>query len=174
MRIEDKHVLAARLIAANFPITSTTGNREAVDVLVGVNERNIRAWRKRPEFEQLVQRFKVDRETALGHAPDYPTVLTEALAARKDDRIDWSSRLRAAQLLAEHDRGAGEPTADAELPFDIPSIPEGCRYVITIDDKGETSYTMVYPLPDESGSEGATADGEAPASDAPDAPADEL
>ncbi len=58
----------------------------------------IRRWQKDAEFIA-----EYERVLARGGAPDPHGTLLDALSARKDDDIDWPSRLRAALTLLELD-----------------------------------------------------------------------
>ncbi len=66
----------------------------AVARTVGVSERTIHNWRKLPGFAEEVERVR-----ALSSNPEPRGVLLDALSARRDDGVDWSARVRAAEKL---------------------------------------------------------------------------
>jgi hypothetical protein len=69
----------------------------------------IRAWREEPDFQAELERVR-----ARGGKPDPYGTLLDALAARKDDGIDWPSRVRAASLLVGLEQPDDEPAAPVE------------------------------------------------------------
>ena len=69
------------------------------------DESTVRRWSKLPQFQ-------AERERALAEIAGTPrAVFLEALAARKDDGVDWPSRIRAAERLLELE---GSRTAEDE------------------------------------------------------------
>jgi len=79
--------------------------------------RTIERWRKLPGFAAEVERVRANSER-----PSARGVLLDALSARRDDGIDWSARLRAAQqLLALEDEdplAAAGPSSVVYVPRD--------------------------------------------------------
>lgn len=69
----------------------------AVAEVVGVEQRTIYRWKQRDDFQ--------DEVTATREIPvrDPRGVLIDALTARKDDKIDWTNRVKAAMALMELD-----------------------------------------------------------------------
>ena len=77
---------------------------QTVAETLDVSTRTIERWRKLPGFAAEVERVRANSER-----PSARGVLLDALSARRDDGVDWSARLRAAQqLLALEDE---EPVA---------------------------------------------------------------
>jgi hypothetical protein len=89
--------------------------RKAVAAKLEVTERTITRWRKLSEFAEEEQRVRVNSSSA-----DPRGVLIDALSARKDDDIDWQSRLKAAFALLGDDT-AMPPNHD-EDDYDGPLI----------------------------------------------------
>jgi hypothetical protein len=74
-----------------------------------VSPHTIRAWRDEPDFQAELERVR-----ARGGKPDPHGTLLDALAARKDDGIDWPSRVRAATLLVAMEQPDDGPAAPVE------------------------------------------------------------
>jgi transposase-like protein len=66
----------------------------AVARTVDVSERTLYNWAKVPGFTEEVERVR-----ALSSKPEPRGVLLDALSARRDDGVDWSARVRAAEKL---------------------------------------------------------------------------
>ena len=80
-----------------------------------VSTRTIERWRTLPGFAAEVERVRANS--------DHPTprgVLLDALSARRDDGVDWSARLRAAQQLLA--LGEGDSAA---APGSVIYVPRG-------------------------------------------------
>jgi Homeodomain-like domain len=67
---------------------------EVADTL-GVSKRTVINWTHRPEYK--TEHERVTRE--LNSGPTVEGTLLDALSARKDDGVDWTSRLKAAVEL---------------------------------------------------------------------------
>ena len=79
-----------------------------------VSTRTIERWRKLPGFGDEVERVR-----AHSGRPHARGVLLDALSARRDDGVDWSARLRAAQqllALEDDDPVAAEPRSVIYVP----------------------------------------------------------
>jgi hypothetical protein len=79
--------------------------------VTGVARSTIARWNEDPAFREEVERVRglTDDSTPLG-------TLVDALAARKDDGIDWPSRLRAALALLELERSPKQELVDEDEP----------------------------------------------------------
>jgi hypothetical protein len=92
---------AARLVGSGHTFVSAAG-------AVIRDESTVRRWAKLPQFQ-------AERERALAEIAGTPrAVFLDALAARKDDGVDWASRIRAAERLLELEgrQPAGDEYAD--------------------------------------------------------------
>ncbi len=75
--------------------------------------RTIERWRKLPGFAAEVERVRANSER-----PNARGVLLDALSARRDDGVDWSARLRAAQqLLTLEQDGPVEPAGPTSVIY---------------------------------------------------------
>jgi len=63
---------------------------------LGIGWATLRAWKDDPEF-----RREYERILARGGEPDPRGTLIDALSARRDDGVDWPSRVRAASMLID-------------------------------------------------------------------------
>ena len=94
-------VIAARLVGSGHTYVAAAR-------AVKRDESTIRRWAKLP-------RFQAEREPALAEIAGTPrAVFLDALAARKDDGVDWPSRIRAAERLLEL-----EGAQPAEQEYDL-------------------------------------------------------
>ena len=87
MGMNEKQLAAAGMLGRG---RSTNKVHETLDV----STRTIERWRKLPGFAAEVARVRASSER-----PNARGVLLDALSARRDDGVDWSARLRAAQQL---------------------------------------------------------------------------
>jgi len=78
-----------------------------VAVALGVAKSTIARWKQDPLFVAEVERARATRL-----APTPRGTLLDALSARRDDGIDWPSRVRAALALLELDEEDEDPNAD--------------------------------------------------------------
>jgi hypothetical protein len=65
---------------------------------LGIGWHTLHEWQDDPDFQR-----ERDRILARGGEPDPRGTLIDALAARRDDGVDWPSRVRAASMLIEMD-----------------------------------------------------------------------
>ena len=79
-------------------LLATGRSARACARMLGVSPDTIRKWKRDPEFAD-----EYERAVARGGAPDPRTTLLDALTARRDDNVDWPSRVRAALALIEQD-----------------------------------------------------------------------
>jgi hypothetical protein len=87
-RDRDLMLTAARLVGSGHTYVSAAR-------VVNRDESTVRRWSKLPLFQ-------AERERALADIAGTPrAVFLDALAARKDDGVDWGSRIRAAERLLE-------------------------------------------------------------------------
>ncbi len=89
--LSEVQVTTARLLASGRSARS-------VGRMLHVGRDTIRKWQRDPEFVD-----EYERALARGGAPDPRATLLDALSARRDDGVDWPSRLRAALALLEQD-----------------------------------------------------------------------
>ncbi|MGI8478911.1 MAG: hypothetical protein ACR2M2_03500 [Gaiellaceae bacterium] len=88
---------AARLVGAGHTFVSAAR-------AVNRDESTVRRWSKLPQFQ-------AERERALAGIAGTPrAVFLDALTARRDDGVDWASRIRAAERLLE--LAGTQPAAD--------------------------------------------------------------
>jgi len=88
----DLMLTAARLVGSGHTYVAAAR-------VVKRDESTIRRWAKLPLFQ-------AEREQALAGIAGTPrAVFLDALAARKDDGVDWPSRIRAAERLIELEGG---------------------------------------------------------------------
>ena len=93
----DLMLTAARLVGSGHTYVSAAR-------AVNRNESTIRRWSKLPQFQ-------AERERALADIAGTPrSVFLDALTARRDDGVDWASRIRAAERLLE--LAGRKPAAD--------------------------------------------------------------
>jgi hypothetical protein len=105
-----------RIAAAQFGRGKT---RKAIANRLEVTERTLTRWRKLPEFQAEEQRVRVNSSSA-----DPRGVLVDALSARRDDGIDWQSRLKAAfALLGDRTEMPPEEDDDGLLVIRVPREP---------------------------------------------------
>lgn len=79
--------------------------RRDIAQALGMSEQSITRWRKHPDF--AAEEERVRRNSG---RPDPYNVLLDALCARKDDGVDWPSRLNAAkELLVRFPDGDAPP-----------------------------------------------------------------
>lgn len=76
----------------------------------GVGRGTIVRWLRDPVFVAEVERA---RENRLNPTPR-GTLIEAAYNARKDDGIDWATRVRAVMALADLDRESDDPDEDVE------------------------------------------------------------
>jgi hypothetical protein len=89
---------------------------------VGVARKTIQRWRQIEAFERLVEDTKGRSES-----PDPMGTLIDALAATRDDGVDWTARLSAArQLIAagwgQDDEGGAEEPGTVRVTV-VPELP---------------------------------------------------
>jgi hypothetical protein len=107
--MNEKQLAAAGMLGRG---RSTKKVHETLDVSTCTIER----WRKLPDFAAEVARVRASSER-----PNARGVLLDALFARRDDGVDWSARLRAAQqllALAEDDPEVSGPRSVLYVPRD--------------------------------------------------------
>jgi transposase len=84
--------------------------QKAVARELNISEKSVQRWRKRSDFAALIEQR---RAASLAASPTVQSVLASALSAtRRDGSPDWSTRLKACQLLLtdgrDHKEGAQE------------------------------------------------------------------
>jgi hypothetical protein len=104
--MDERQLAAARMLGRGR-------STETVADTVGRSARTIERWRELPGFAAEVERVRANSER-----PNARGVLLDALSARRDDGVDWSARLRAAQhLLALEQDGPVEPAAPSSVIY---------------------------------------------------------
>ncbi len=92
----ERQAVVARYVARGF-------SQRFTNAATGVSRDTIRAWMKQPEFMAEVERIRALTD---GSAP--MGVLVDCLGARRDDGVDYPTRLRAALALIEIERGSDD------------------------------------------------------------------
>ncbi len=82
---------------------------------LGISTRTVERWRKVPGFAGEVEGVQANSQQ-----PNARGVLLDALSARRDDGVDWSARLRAAQQLLALD---DEEAIAAAVPGSVIYVP---------------------------------------------------
>jgi hypothetical protein len=98
--LNERQHLVARQLARGF-------SRRYINTTTGISRDTIRRWEQDPFFASEVERLReqTKNSTSLG-------VIVDALGARRDDNIDWPSRIRAAIVLLEIERDPSGNTSD--------------------------------------------------------------
>jgi hypothetical protein len=100
--VTERQSTVARMLGRGYSQRHTSS-------VTGVARSTIASWYKEPVFRAEVERVRelTDDSAPLG-------TLVDALSARRDDGIDWPSRLRAALALLELERSPQDELLDDE------------------------------------------------------------